>query len=84
MRIASEGYPLIFTAALVAVIAFYLEWKGIGLLFTAATLGIACFFRDPERHPPEGKGLVLSPADGRVVAINQWREHPMSEFAGTR
>jgi phosphatidylserine decarboxylase len=84
MRIASEGYPLIFTAALVAVSAFYLDWKGIALLFTAAALGITFFFRDPERHPPEGKGLVLSPADGKVVAINHGGNIHVPDFAGTQ
>ena len=84
MRIASEGYRLIFTAAIVAVVALFLQWKLMGLLFTAAALAMAFFFRDPERHPPEGRGLVLAPADGKVVAINQGAKIPMAEFAGTQ
>src|SRR5574341_877927 len=34
------------------------------ILITAlATLGY-CFFRDPEREPPEGEDVLVSPADG--------------------
>jgi phosphatidylserine decarboxylase len=50
---------------------------GAGLLFgpwgAAPTvllgLFVVLFFRDPERVPPPGEGLVLSPADGRVTAV---------------
>ena len=33
------------------------------------TLFVLFFFRDPERTVPEGKGVVVSPADGKVIVI---------------
>ncbi|MGH7845082.1 MAG: phosphatidylserine decarboxylase family protein [Candidatus Binatia bacterium] len=71
MRIAREGYPLILVAAVVSVVAFYVDWQWVGFLAAGIALIFAGFFRDPDRQPPSGEGLVLSPADGRVVAIRE-------------
>jgi phosphatidylserine decarboxylase len=69
MRIAKEGYPLIVTGAGLTAVAAVAGWKlAIGAL-ALATLAIAGFFRDPERTIPDGEGLVVSPADGKVVSI---------------
>ncbi len=35
---------------------------------------IIYFFRDPDRHTPEGENLIISPADGKVVLIKELDE----------
>ena len=35
------------------------------------------FYRDPDRTAPDGDGLFISPADGRVVEISE-AEHPFT------
>jgi len=69
MRIAREGYPFILTPAFLALLALVAGWKGTGLVLGLLSLPFIGFFRDPERKPPAGEGLILSPADGRVVKI---------------
>jgi phosphatidylserine decarboxylase len=69
MRIAKQGYPLILTGAALTTVATVAGWKWAGGAFGLATLAIAGFFRDPEREIPAGKGLVVAPADGKVVSI---------------
>ena len=41
-------------------------WPVLFFLLAAAVAG---FFRDPHRTPPDEPGVVLSPADGRVVEV---------------
>ncbi len=44
----------------------------IALLLSTFTL---YFFRDPERKTPEGNGLIISPADGKVFLIREFFEN---------
>jgi phosphatidylserine decarboxylase len=69
MRIAREGYPLIFTAVILTLLAFLAGWMPLGIILGLIAIAIAGFFRDPERQAPVGEGLVVSPADGKVVSI---------------
>jgi phosphatidylserine decarboxylase len=69
MRIAREGYPLIFTAIILTLLAFLAGWVLLGIILGLIGLTMAGFFRDPERQPPAGEGLVVSPADGKVVSV---------------
>ena len=71
MQIAREGYPFIFTAVLLALLGLALGWKWVGLVFVLFALAFVGFFRDPERVSPKGEGLILSPADGRIVGIEE-------------
>jgi phosphatidylserine decarboxylase len=84
MRIAREGYPLILTAAGVTIVAFALTPSWIGVLLAITTCAIAAFFRDPERSIPTGEGLVVAPADGRVVSIAEMKGDANFADAATR
>jgi phosphatidylserine decarboxylase len=81
MRIAREGYPLIFTAALLSVLAFAAGWPPLGIILGVLALAITAFFRDPERHPPAGEGLIVAPADGKIVSVADVKESD-SRFFG--
>jgi phosphatidylserine decarboxylase len=69
MRIAREGYPLIFTMVIITLLAFAAGWLPLGIILGLLALAIVGFFRDPERQAPTGEGLIVSPADGRVVSV---------------
>jgi len=84
MRIAKEGYPLIFTALILTLLAFLAGWMPLGVVLGVVGLAIAAFFRDPERQAPAGDDLVVSPADGKVVSIARVTGEPPLPDSATR
>jgi phosphatidylserine decarboxylase len=64
-----EGYKFIGVFAAVTALLFWLGVPVLGWVGVILTLWCAYFFRDPERVTPLRDGLVISPADGRVSAI---------------
>ncbi len=68
-RFAPEGYPFIAFFAIIAIIVFFIGGMWIALLPFIVTLFMLYFFRDPERKTPEGEGLLISPADGKIILI---------------
>jgi phosphatidylserine decarboxylase len=67
--VASEGWMFILPLAAATALLFFLGWKNTAAVALVLTLFVLFFFRDPERTIPEGKNLVVSPADGRVIVI---------------
>ncbi len=67
--VASEGWPFIIPLAVVTVLCFLLGWKSPAWVLLVLTLFVLFFFRDPERVIPDGTGVVVAPADGRVIVI---------------
>lgn len=68
MRIHKEGYPFIAIFAGVNLLAFlFAAWLGWALL--PVTIWCIAFFRDPDRKTPDGPGLIICPADGKLLPI---------------
>jgi phosphatidylserine decarboxylase len=67
--VAREGYPFIAAGALLVVLSWLAGWGFAALLLLAVTAWVVWFFRNPERLVPRGEGLVVAPADGRVVRV---------------
>lgn len=81
--ITNYGYDVFFSVVLFCLIlgvgAYYLIDQMIvkTALISAATLLFIFtlnFFRDPERTAPAGDNLILSPADGTVIKIEEVEE----------
>jgi phosphatidylserine decarboxylase len=72
--IAREGWPFLGGSVAAAVLATYTAgWLWAAPLWLIA-LFVLQFFRDPAREVPGDGKSVLSPADGRIVAIQPVRD----------
>jgi phosphatidylserine decarboxylase len=73
VAIARDGWPVIGTAAgvlgLVGAVGTLAGHPAALVPLALAVVFGLWFFRDPERMPPENERFVVSPADGRVVAV---------------
>ena len=67
MRLDPAGYPFLLIALVAALVVGSLwSWTLAAPLFVLAGFFLF-FFRDPDRPVGGGPGIVLSPADGRVM-----------------
>ena len=66
-----EGWRFVAIFAGVTLFLFWLEWEFLAWVSVIATAWCTYFFRDPERVTPLRAGLLISPADGRISAIEK-------------
>ena len=67
--IAHEGYPFIIFSLVVTVFVAFLGISWLIILFVFITFFIIWFFRNPERYFQEEEKVLISPADGKVIKI---------------
>ena len=67
MKIDRAGYPFIAGALVPALGLALSRRRGWAIPFAVLGAFFAYFFRDPDRRVPQGPGLVVSPADGKVM-----------------
>ena len=68
-RIAPEGYPFIAGAWIIWLILMALRWWWAAALWFPIAVWVVAFFRNPEREGPRGDGVLIAPADGKVVSV---------------
>jgi phosphatidylserine decarboxylase len=73
--IAREGYPFLLISLVLTLAGLWWFWP-LGLAFAVGFLFCLNFFRDPERTPPEGRDLLVSPADGTVLKVESLPSGP--------
>ncbi|MDR1732526.1 MAG: phosphatidylserine decarboxylase family protein [Synergistaceae bacterium] len=76
MKLAKDGIPTIVYLGFAAVLFAMISPLPAGVL-VVLTGFTAWFYRDPDRIPPEGENVLVSPADGKVVEIEK-STHPFT------
>jgi len=72
--IAKEALPFLIPAGLLSIFFGGMGWSILTILGVLLTLFIAFFFRNPRRRIPTLPNMILSPADGKVIQMEECEE----------
>ena len=76
--IARQGYPFIAIGLFGVALFLWLDLIVVWGIFALLSLFVISFFRDPERQSPQDEKALLSPADGRILLIEEMEMTPFS------
>jgi phosphatidylserine decarboxylase len=74
MTFAREGWPFVLPFPLVAGLLLLLGYPRTALAVLIAGLLVLLFFRDPSRHYDGPAEMVLAPADGKVISVEEMED----------
>jgi phosphatidylserine decarboxylase len=85
-----EGYRFLIPTLVISLVLFAV-WALcccllaliLAMAFFLLSLFVAFFFRDPERQVPPGENLIVSSADGKVIAITPFEQSDFIDGKGT-
>jgi phosphatidylserine decarboxylase len=69
--IVAEGFPFIVLSLVFTGFAAFFGVAWLTILLAALTIFIIAFFRNPQRHFQAAEKLVISPADGKVIKMEE-------------
>jgi phosphatidylserine decarboxylase len=69
--LAPDAYAFAVPLALLGVASLAVGWGVAGVLLLGLGLFVTAFFRNPPREIPSAEREVVSPADGRVIALDE-------------
>ena len=72
--IIPEGLLFIIPLGIITVVLAFAGMVWAAAIFFVAALFVTWFFRNPERKIPEDEKVVVSPADGKILKIEEVSE----------
>lgn len=72
--VVRERLPFLIGATILTVVVASFKITWLTVVMGALALQTFWFFRDPDRIVPAGEGLIVSPADGRIIEVSEAKE----------
>jgi len=73
-KISTEGLPLILLSASLGWLLALFGFSTLSIITMILTLCLLFFFRDPDRNITIDPDAIISPADGKIISIENMKE----------
>jgi len=69
--LAMDCLPYVLALLVLSALLMFLQFHIAGAIVFAVCLFVGSFFRDPKRNVRSDRGVLLSPADGKVISVTE-------------